>query len=302
MTLLRLASYNIQYGKGKDERFDLPRIVADLGCSAEGGPDLIALQEFETHALRSGMVHQGAAIAAMLPFMHWSFGAGIDVDASDIVDGLPVHRRRQFGNMVLSRWPILSSINHTLPKLALAGIFHLQRTLVETVVETPAGPLRFASVHLDHVSTDTRMPQVEVMLDLLLNPQQRGANWGGPVGEGWSDRAAPPMPQDVVVMGDMNFEPASPEYTCVIGDVSDWYGRTVRATGFADAWVAAGHAEADGDTIPHSDPSIGPRRIDHCFVQSRLAPFVKRMWIGTEAQGSDHNPIFCDLEIEGTLH
>jgi endonuclease/exonuclease/phosphatase family metal-dependent hydrolase len=58
---MRLASYNIQYGKGKDDRFDLDRIVSELGAA-----DLIALQEVETHAARSGDVHQGAEIAARL--------------------------------------------------------------------------------------------------------------------------------------------------------------------------------------------------------------------------------------------
>ena len=53
MTLLRLASCTIQYGKGKDARFDLPRIVADL---AE--PDIIALQVVEINCARSGMVDQ----------------------------------------------------------------------------------------------------------------------------------------------------------------------------------------------------------------------------------------------------
>ena len=89
---MKLASYNIQYGKGKDDRFDLDRIVSELG-----DPDLIALQEVETHTGRSGMVHQAHEIAARLPHMHWVYGPGIDFDASNIVDGKPVHRRRQFG-------------------------------------------------------------------------------------------------------------------------------------------------------------------------------------------------------------
>ncbi len=294
--LLRLASYNIQYGKGKDDRFDLPRIVADLG-----DPDIIALQEVERHFQRSGMVDQPAEIAAMFPHMHWVFGPGIDVDASAVVDGKPTHRRRQYGNMVLSRWPILSSVTHPLPKTALVGIFHQQRCLVETVIETPAGALRFCSVHLDHVSPDTRMPQVEVMMDLALNAAQRGGNWGGAQGVDAFSDPAPPLPVDTVIMGDMNFAPDSTEYTRVIGDQSRWHGRTLRAGGLADAWTAAGHAETDGDTIPHSDPAVGPRRIDHCFVSARLAPFVKAMSIGTQAQGSDHNPIFCDLLVDGAF-
>lgn len=287
---LHLASYNIQYGKGKDDRFDLPRIVAELG-----DPDLIALQEVETHAERSG-VHQAEAIAALMPHLHWVYGPGIDVDASTVVDGKPVHRRRQFGNMVLSRWPILSVINHTLPKIALLNTFHLQRTLVETVIETPMGALRFCSVHLDHVSTDTRMPQVDYMVDLMLNGHHRGASWGGGLKtRDWMDRPEPPQPMRAIVMGDMNFAPDSPEYTRILGDVSGNHGRTLRAHGLVDAWVQAGHAEAEGDTIPRDGHP--PRRIDHCFVTADLAGAVRSMRIDSAAQGSDHQPIFVELAL-----
>ena len=283
---MQLASYNIQYGKGKDGQFDLDRIVAELGEQ-----DLIALQEVETHVARSGHVHQAEEIAARLQGMHWVFGPGIDLDAA--TDSAP-GRRRQFGNMVLSRWPILSSINHTLPKIALHGIFHLQRTLVETVIDAPKGPLRFCSVHLDHVSTDTRMPQVAYMKEVMLRGHERGASAGGAMNDPtWFDRPLPPQPRPAIVMGDMNFEPASPEYTALLGDVSPYHGRTLRAHGLADAWVLAGHHEADGDTLPR-DGRL-PKRIDHCFVTTDLADKIATMHIDNDATGSDHQPIFVTL-------
>ena len=82
---MKLASYNIQYGNGKDGLFDLDRIVSELG-----DPDLIALQEVETHTAPSGMVHQAREIAAGRPHMHWVYGPGIDLDASDVIDGRPL--------------------------------------------------------------------------------------------------------------------------------------------------------------------------------------------------------------------
>ncbi|MCR9127347.1 MAG: endonuclease/exonuclease/phosphatase family protein [Rhodobacteraceae bacterium] len=285
--MMRLASYNIQFGRGKDGRFDLDRIVAELGDA-----DLIALQEVETHVARSGMVHQPEEIAARLPGLHWVYGPGIDLDAS--TPGKP-GRRRQFGNMVLSRWPILSSINHTLPKIALHGIFHLQRTLVECVIDTPGRALRFCSVHLDHVSTDTRMAQVGYMTKVMLRGHERGASAGGPVADDtWFDAPMPPQPMTAIVMGDMNFTPDSAEYTAVLGDVSEWHGRTTRAHGLADAWTLAGHDEDAGDTIPREGRAA--RRIDHCFVTTDLADRVESMTIGDDAVGSDHQPIFVTLK------
>jgi endonuclease/exonuclease/phosphatase family metal-dependent hydrolase len=287
---MRLASYNIQYGKGKDERYDLDRIVAELGER-----DLIALQEVETYAARSGTVHQAEEIAARLPNMHWTYGPGIDLDASEVVDGRPVHRRRQFGNMVLSRWPILSVINHTLPKIALRDVFHLQRTLVECVIDAPGGALRFCSVHLDHVSFDTRRDQVAYMKDVLLRGHERGASAGGiNKSADWLDRPLPPQPMTAIVMGDMNFRPDGPEYAMLLGDLSEYNGRTIRAHGLADAWVLAGHDEGAGDTLPREGRA--PRRIDHCFVTTDLADVVREASIGEEAQGSDHQPIFVTLD------
>lgn len=281
--MMRLASYNIQYGKGKDDRFDLDRIVAELGEA-----DLIALQEVETHVARSGDVHQALEIAARLPGIRWVYGPGIDLDAS--TPETP-GRRRQFGNMVLSRWPILSSINHTLPKIALYGIFHLQRTLVECVIDAPGGALRFCSVHLDHVSTDTRMTQVHYMQEVMLRGHERGASAGGPLADDtWFDKPMPPQPMSAIVMGDMNFEPGGPEYTALLGDVSGFHGRTLRAHGLADAWTLAGHNEGAGDTLPKEGRP--PCRIDHCFVTTDLADRVKTMEIGEDAVGSDHQPIF----------
>ena len=178
--MLHLASYNIQYGRGKDGHTDLARIAEDLGA-----PDLIALQEVERGSSRNGYQDQPALLSAFWPQMHWVYGPGIDLDASEVTANGITRRRRQFGNMVLSRWPILSVVNHTLPKLALTGQFHLQRTLLECVIDTPDGALRFASVHLDHVSPDTRMAQVEMLEDICLNIRHRGVSAGGPVGDGW---------------------------------------------------------------------------------------------------------------------
>lgn len=289
---MRLATYNIQYGKGKDGQFDLPRIVGELGA-----PDLIALQEVETFAARSGMVHQAEEIGALLPGYHWVFGPGIDVDASERVDGRVLNRRRQFGNMVLSRWPILSSVNHTLPKMALTGTFHLQRTLVETVVEADGHPLRFCSVHFDHVAPETRLPQVAAAMDILsARAPARGASWGGVTKDDtWRDRPAPPMPRDVILMGDYNFTYESEEYRIMAGGLSSQGLRLTEVDGLVDAWVAAGHDIAAGNTIM-GRPGIS-KRIDHCFLSERLAPAVTGAQIGEAAVGSDHNPVFVDLDL-----
>jgi len=48
---VKLVTYNIQYGLGKDGRYDLARIADEVGNA-----DIIALQEVERHWQRSGTV------------------------------------------------------------------------------------------------------------------------------------------------------------------------------------------------------------------------------------------------------
>ncbi|GKX32805.1 MAG: endonuclease/exonuclease/phosphatase [Rhizobiaceae bacterium MnEN-MB40S] len=281
------ATYNIQYGKGKDGRYDLDRIVAELGDQ-----DLIALQEVDAFVERSGMIDQVAEIAARLPHMFWVYGPGIDADASTIVDGRVVNRRRQFGNMVLARWPILASANHLLPKMALHSQVHSRRAMLETVIQTPIGALRFASVHFDHIGPQTRLPQIDAAKRILLDGPATGATWGGPFDAGWFDKPAPPMPEDIILMGDFNFPPDSVEYDRFLGEKTEHHGRVGELKGFMDAWVAAGHAEDEGVTISFNGFE---KRIDHCFITPDLAGKVRRAWIDNDAQGSDHQPVFFEF-------
>lgn len=282
---MELLSYNIQYTRGKDDRYDTDRIVSEIQ-----GADLIALQEVECWARRSGFTHQAEEIARRMPGYYWVYGAGIDVDASEMVDGQLVNRRNQFGNMVLSRWPILSSVNHTLPKMALRNAFHLQRTLVETVIDADGMPLRFCSVHFDHVDAQTRLPQVDYAIDLLLNAESRGASWGGPTKGPWFEQPEPPMPTSAVLMGDFNFTYESEEYRRFLGNHNPMHGRLSRMGGFVDAWTESGHDVEEGTTIVSQQTGEG-KRIDHCFVTTDLAPAVESMSIDHEAVGSDHQPI-----------
>lgn len=285
---MRLVAYNIQYGKGKDGAYDLSRLAAEIGDA-----DLIALQEVETNTPRSGMVDQPAALGAFFPGHYRVFGPGIDTDASTVEGGQVINRRRQHGNMVLSRWPILSVIVHTLPKMALTTAFHQQRVMVETVIAAPQGPLRFVSVHFDHVGPQTRLPQVRAALDLLIaQGPARGAVWGGPLPDAAGvTEVPPPCPRPVIVMGDFNFTPASEEYRLMCGDRHPRFGVLTRDGGLVDAWVSAGHDVDAG--ISH--PGAGAR-IDHCMVTSDLAAAVRAARIDMEAEGSDHQPLFVDLD------
>jgi endonuclease/exonuclease/phosphatase family metal-dependent hydrolase len=293
---MRLVTYNIQFGRGRDGRFDLRRI-ADAVREA----DVIALQEVERYWLRSGMADQPAELAALLPDHHWVYGPAMDMDASftDIA-GKPVHRRRQFGNMLFSRTPILSTRCFPLPKVGTVTQYSLQRIALEGVIAVPGptGALRVYSIHLTHLADATRGPQVDTILDIHRRAPAEGGAWTGPpAGSSWSaDGPPPPMPRDAVLMGDFNLEPSSPLYDRIVGPLSPEHGRMNAIEGFVDAWVAAGHGESEGVTCPRTD-SGRDLRIDYCFVSTPLLPRLRGCWIDQKAAGSDHQPVWTELSL-----
>ncbi len=289
---MRLASYNIQYGLGKDKRFDLGRIA-----DAVRGADVIALQEVERFYKRSGFVDQAQELANLLSDYHWVYGPGLDVHTTmPGPDGHPVHRRRQFGNMLLSRTPILSTRNFPLPKYGTLTQFSLQRTALEGVVAVPSGAARIYSVHLTHLSDETRLPQIEALLAVHARAPVEGGAWCGERREELAEGPPPPMPREAIIMGDFNFPPTSPLYSRIVGPSSPDYGRMNNLDGFVDAWVAAGNREHDGVTCNSASLSAG-HRIDYCYVSASLAPRVTRAWIDTKAEGSDHQPIWTEIDL-----
>jgi endonuclease/exonuclease/phosphatase family metal-dependent hydrolase len=290
---VKLVSYNIQYGRGRDGVFDLSRIAA-----AVTGADIIALQEVERYWQRSGMRDQPQEIAALLGEYYWTYGAGVDLDCSTRGgDGSLDNRRRQFGNMLLCRSPILSSRNHLLPKYASLGPMSVQRSALEGVIETGARQLRVYSLHLTHLSAETRLPQMQRLLEIhQVSPVEGGALCGAGLKEEWTQDGMPPaLPGEAIFMGDFNMEPDSEEYARITGPVSPYGGRITNPHGFVDAWVAAGNDERDGVTA-----DIGGRdvRLDYCFVSASLSGAVSAARIDTEAAGSDHQPLWVEIDLD----
>jgi endonuclease/exonuclease/phosphatase family metal-dependent hydrolase len=271
---VRFATYNIHFGVGRDGGYDLARI-ADAVASA----DLIALQEVVVGWPQNAYADQAAEIAARLNY-YVVYHAPFEADSSEVgADGRVINRRRSFGNAILSRFPIIASRGHLLPKRAAPpGEFDLQRGAVEAVVETPEGPVRAYSVHFSHLSPQQRMPQVEALAGIVAEAPEHGAVWDGAANAGFAvSGAAPQPPRTCVVMGDLNFTPACAEYPRL-------------CAGLLDAWVLAGGA-ADAESFPAEG------RIDHCLVSRDLAGAVRGARIDTTAQGSDHWPLLVDIDL-----
>lgn len=282
---MKVVSYNIQYGLGADGRYDLARIAGEIEDA-----DVIALQEVDRFWKRSGMVDSPQVLSDHLPDHYWVYGANLDMNAGWIADGRKISRRKQFGTMILSRWPILSSRNFPLPKWGDRQHHSIQQGILEAVIATPFGPVRFYSVHLSHLCEATRLPQIDRILEILASAPVEGGAWCGGHPDpksGWLEEHEPPMPSELVLLGDLNFSPGSREYARMIGEIAPGYGRLTNRAGLLDAWVLGGHDETSGSTHPNA-----MTRIDHCFVSASLAPQVAAASIDDQATGSDHWPLW----------
>ena len=291
MTLL-IASYNIQYGLGQDGIFDITR-AADVVAQA----DIICLQEVTQHWRRNGYEDQAALITERLN-RYSVFGATLDIDASTVdADGRISNRRRTFGNMVLSRWPIRSSRTLALPKRAARGIRDLQRCVVEAVIDAPAGALRVYSVHFSHISAQQRVPQAEALRDIVAWAPEDGA----PIDLGntdpddpWSEGAGdlfPPGP--AIVAGDFNAPPESPEFAVLCGERVPRYGRVRRGDQLVDTWTVVGHDEHAPSTF---DAKQTGYKIDHVLATPDLAARAMRSWIDRATEVSDHFPVWVEFD------
>ena len=131
--MMRVATYNIKHGRGMDGTIDLERTAATL-ASLEA--DIIALQEIDDQAQRSGGVDQATWLAQRLD-MHAAYGAFMNFQGG------------RYGLAILSRKPIQSYESWKLPdghepRVALAAHLMTETGLMMTAI----------AVHFDWVEDD----------------------------------------------------------------------------------------------------------------------------------------------------
>lgn len=136
---LRVATYNIQHGRGTDDQVDLERIasvIQDLEI------DLIFLQEVDSNWSRSGHVNQVQQLAKLTGLKHTFFAPALRI---------PIGRagERSYGNAVLSRYPLVEAVAHALPRRAL----NEPRNLIS--VRWMPRPDTTLTLWGTHLSTDT---------------------------------------------------------------------------------------------------------------------------------------------------
>jgi endonuclease/exonuclease/phosphatase family metal-dependent hydrolase len=189
---LQVLTFNIHAGRGADNVLDLERVERLIRSS---GADLVGLQEVDRHySARSNWVDQGAELARRLD-MHLAFGATIDEEPP-----APGRPHVQFGNAILSRYPITSSSLTLLP--VTPGLE--QRGLLKAVVDVPGTDLEVFNTHLGDVSATDRVQQATRIQQEIGTPER-----------------------PTILVGDMNATPEAPEVTTLDGFL-------------ADAWITRG--------------------------------------------------------------
>ena len=289
---VKIASYNIQYGVGLDGQYDLSRCQAALQDH-----DIIALQEVTTHWRACRGENQPELLAAGLNLFA-AYAPAYEADASRrSAEGVVVNARRGFGNMVLSRWPILYSRAHALPRPStpVPAAFHpsvdFPRSALEAVIEVEGRPLRVISLHLSQLPGGQRSAQIEVLKNLVLGLPLEAALWpDDPRVATWSeDRPAPPVPRASLILGDFNFRPEAPEYALLTAPGPNGAPRLV------DAWAASDERLSDPRTCVENDGGLS--RLDYLFVTEDLAGALRSAAVDQACKASDHFPLTFELDL-----
>lgn len=286
---MKIVSYNVQFGVGRDGKLDCKRIADEIR-----GADIIALQEVTRQFFQNGNIDMVSIFQDFFPDFFVAFGPACDVDAgSSVENGKSISRRFQFGNMILSRYPILTVRHLLLPRSRTFDRLNMQRSALEALILTPNGPLRIYSTHLDHRSPDERISQIQFLKDRVINYALEGGALTGA-----SEFGLPEIPHtdDYVVLGDFNMTPESPEYIAMCGLKDTYLGRTMRATAPVDALAHFGKLSSSDISWIDVSGQSADAMLDYIFVSPGISSRVKDSGLIRDAKGSDHLPIWIELK------
>lgn len=279
-----VVSWNIQAGLGVDGRVDLDRIARVIAALADA--DVICLQEVECPGDKASGVDQFAAIADL-----FSRYAAIE---GPCVQRAARREEYRFGNMVLSRLPVLSVFRHHLPWPAAPGVKHMPRQATEVTVETVAGALRVVTTHLEYHSVVHRRAQVARVRELHAEAAAQEqypaeAHADGPY-------AGPVRPSTSVICGDFNMGVESDEYAAMLEPFDEG------TPGLIDAWSGLHPDRRHDPTCGVFDRvqwPVGPHCRDFYFITENLLSRLVSLSVDLDTDASDHQPLALTLDDSG---
>jgi len=282
---MNLISWNAQWCRGCDGRVNPARIVAVAREMADF--DVLCLQEISSnYAGLPGSLgeDQYQTLASLLDGYTVIKGLGTDVIAPD-------GERREFGNALITRLPVLQAFRHLLPWPADPETQSMQRAAVEAVLQTPSGPLRVTTTHLEYFSLKQRAAQVERLRELQseaaghASDRRRKEKEGGPFD-------FMPRPASGILTADFNFRPDDALHERVQAPIAPG------APAYRDAWRIRHPGEPHPPTLGVHDRQQWPGPAfccDFIFVTEDLAGRVEDVVVNGNTDASDHQPVLLKL-------
>jgi endonuclease/exonuclease/phosphatase family metal-dependent hydrolase len=290
---MKLITWNIQWARGIDLAVDPARIARVAREIADF--DVLCLQEVAVNfpgLPGSQGEDQVAALSRALPGFSAHYGAATDVD--DTRGG-----RSLFGNLVLSRLPVLQVYRHMLPWPADPAVKSMQRIALEVVLgpsqENASGagqPLRVTTTHLEYYSAKQRMAQVDALRAIHSEACDHAAapRAADQPGQPFTPRA---RPASAILTGDFNCNPEDAAYRRVTAPFD-----AATAPAMVDSWIIANPGAAHPPTAGVHENSWAKEAFccDFIFVSSDLAPRIRHVAVDVKTQASDHQPVLLDLD------
>ena len=282
---MKLITWNIQWCRGVDGNVDPGRIIRE--ARNLGDFDVLCLQEVARNypGLNGNNADdQFGRLASLLP--GFTSIEGIAVDDFSSVDG-----RREFGNQILTRLPVISVFRHLLPWPADPLVPTMQRMALEVVLKTDKGPLRVTTSHLEFYSEKQREAQVERLRELQAYAAGHAKDiWqeekrGGP----FEARGRGPSG---ILTGDFNYEIDEPIHQRLQAPIDNGVPR------YVDAWTVANPGVAHDPTVGVYDKEQWNNRqfcCDVICVTEDLASRVRGVKVNLDTSASDHQPVLLDL-------
>ena len=282
---MNLITWNIQWCRGCDGAVDPERIVSTAREMADF--DVLCLQELARNfpgLPGSSGEDQFDALARLLPGYTAVKGVATDVLA-------PGGGRREFGNALVTRLPVLQVFRHLLPWPADPAAPGMQRSAVEAVLELPSGPLRVTTTHLEYYSARQREAQVERLRELQTDgagralAPARAEKEDGPF-------AAVPRPPSGILTADFNFRPDDPLHARMQAPLG------AGAPAYRDAWRLRHPDTPQPPTLGVHDKEQWPEpafACDFIFVTEDIAGRVEDVVVNGATDASDHQPMLLVL-------
>lgn len=283
--MTKILSWNIQNGTNTEGVISLKETASVI--RSMGDPELICLQEVSRNLQRPGdsvAADQPAELSELFPGYELVFGVALEAATH------AQQPRWQYGNVILSRLPVLSIFHHSLPQPVAEGIRHMARQATELTVASETGPLRITTTHLEYHSRPQREAQIARLAELhsqcVLNSYHTAkTDAHGPYQE-------VVRPANSILCGDFNIEPWSNEYQILTNLLNTGKSPMV------DAWTIIGENKPHPDTCGVYDRiqwPQGPHCRDYFFVTDSIAQSIKTFNVNCDSNASDHQAIFMEF-------